>query len=141
VLYRAVEIACMYLRQNGTQEFLGDLRSISQPTVSRIVKTLTPVVKSVLEEFVPSAHDAIETVSGRVCLVDGTITPCWSYADHDELWSRKHGTTGHNAQLVSPARRIRHIHIRPTAGLHPRRECLRRHAGRRDRPTLWRRIR
>jgi hypothetical protein len=100
-LYRAVEIACMYLRQNGTQEFLGDLRSISQPTVSRIVKTLVPVVKSVLEEFVPSAQDAIEMVSGRVCLVDGTITPCWSYADHDELWSRKHGTTGHNAQLVS----------------------------------------
>jgi hypothetical protein len=31
---------------------------------------------------------------GRACLVDGTITPCWSYAEHDELWSRKHGTTG-----------------------------------------------
>jgi DDE superfamily endonuclease/Helix-turn-helix of DDE superfamily endonuclease len=100
-LHRAVEIACMYLRQNSTQEFLGDLRGISQSTVSRIVTTLVPVVKSVLEEFVPSARDAIEMVNGRVCLVDGTITPCWSYADHDELWSRKHGTTGHNAQLVS----------------------------------------
>jgi hypothetical protein len=100
-LYRAVEIACMYLRQNGTQEFLGDLRSVSQPTVSRIVKALIPIVKSVLEEYVPSAQDAIEMVNGRVCLVDGTITPCWSYTDHDELWSRKHGTTGHNAQLVS----------------------------------------
>ena len=48
----------------------------------------------------PSAEDAIEMVRGRVCLVDGTITPCWSYADRDELWSRKHGTTGFNAQLV-----------------------------------------
>ena len=38
--------------------------------------------------------------SGRVCLVDGTITPCWSYEEHHELWSRKHGTTGFNAQLV-----------------------------------------
>ena len=37
-----------------------------------------PVVKSVLEEFVPSAGDAIEMASGRVCLVDGTITPTWS---------------------------------------------------------------
>ena len=83
-----------------TQEFLGDLRGISQPTVSRIVTTLVPLVKSVLEEFVPSAQDAIELVRGRVCLVDGTITPCWSYADHDELWSRKHGTTGFNTQLV-----------------------------------------
>jgi hypothetical protein len=100
-LYCAVEIACMYIRQNSTQEFLGDLRGISQPTVSRTVAALVPVVRSVLEEFVPSAEDAIEMVRGRVCLVDGTITPCWSYADHDELWSRKRGTTGFNAQLVS----------------------------------------
>ncbi len=49
----------------------------------------------------PSAADAIEMASGRVCLVDGTITPCWSYEDHNELWSRKRGTTGFNAQLVS----------------------------------------
>ena len=44
-------------------------------------------------------------VNGRVCLVDGTITPCWSYDDHDELWSRKHGTTGFNAQLICLERR------------------------------------
>jgi hypothetical protein len=99
-LYRAVEIACMYLRQNGTQEFLGDLRDISQPTVSRIVAVLVPIIKSALEEFVPTVQEAIGMVEGRVCLVDGTITPCWSYAEHDELWSRKHGTTGFNAQLV-----------------------------------------
>jgi hypothetical protein len=99
-LYRAVEIACMYLRQNGTQEFLGDLQGISQSTVSRIVSDLVPLVNAVLAEFVPNVKDAIEMVNGRVCLVDGTITPCWSYADHRELWSRKHGTTGFNAQLV-----------------------------------------
>jgi hypothetical protein len=100
-LYRAVEIACMYLRQNCTQEFLGDLQDISQPTVSRIVTVLVPIITAVLEEFVPTAQDAITMVNGRVCLVDGTITPCWSYADHNELWSRKHGTTGFNAQLVT----------------------------------------
>jgi len=27
----------MYLRQNATQEFLGDLRHVSQPTVSRVI--------------------------------------------------------------------------------------------------------
>jgi hypothetical protein len=100
-LYRAVEVACMYLRQNGTEEFLGDLRDISQSTVSRIVATLVPVIKAVLEEFVPDAKDAITMVTGRVCLVDGTITPCWSYDEHPELWSRKKGTTGFNAQLIS----------------------------------------
>lgn len=100
-LYRAVEVACMYLRQNGTEEFLGDLRDISQSTVSRIVTTLVPVIKAVLEEFVPNAKDAIMMVTGRACLVDGTITPCWSYDEHPELWSRKKGTTGFNAQLIS----------------------------------------
>jgi hypothetical protein len=90
----------MYLRQNGTQEFLGDLREVSQPTVSRIVTTLVPMIKAVLEEFVPTAAEAIEMVKGRVCLVDGTITPCWSYGEHPELWSRKHGTTGFTAQLI-----------------------------------------
>jgi transposase len=100
-LYRAVEIACMYLRHNGTEEFLGEVRGVSQPTVSRIVTTLVPVVKAVLAEFVPDAQQAMDRVKGRVCLVDGTITPCWSYADHPELWSRKHATTGFTAQLVS----------------------------------------
>ncbi len=48
----------------------------------------------------PTVAEAIDLVQGRVCLVDGTITPCLSYAENDELWSRKHGTTGFNAQLV-----------------------------------------
>jgi hypothetical protein len=100
-LYAAIEVACMYLRQNATEEFLGDLRDISQSTVSRIVTILVPVVKAVLEEFVPDAKDTIEMVKGRVVLVDGTITPCWSYEDHPELWSRKKGTTGFNTQLIS----------------------------------------
>ena len=100
-LSRAVEIACMYLRHNATQEFLGDLQGISQPTVSRIVSKTVPVAKAVLEEYVPDAREAIELVKGRVCLVDGTITPCWSYDDLPDLWSRKKGTTGFNAQLVS----------------------------------------
>jgi len=41
-LYQAVEAACMYLRQNVTQEFIGDMRDTSQPTISRYVATLVP---------------------------------------------------------------------------------------------------
>jgi len=99
-LYRAVEIACMYLRQNITQEVLGDVWNVSQPTISRIITTVVPRIEEVLREFVPTPKDALEVVKGRVVLVDGTITPCWSYAEHKDLWSRKHGTTGFNAQLV-----------------------------------------
>ena len=100
-LYKAVEAACMYLRQNAAQEFIGDVRDTSQPTISRYLAVLVPLVKSVLEEFVPSAADAIEVVKGRVVLVDGTLTPCWSYDEHQELWNKKHKTTGFNAQLIS----------------------------------------
>ena len=57
-------------------------------------------MRAVVEKFVPTVAEAIDLVQGRVCLVDGTITPCWSYAENDELWSRGHGATGFNAQLV-----------------------------------------
>jgi len=100
-LYKAVEAACMYLRQNATQEYIADMRDASQPTISRYVAVLVPIVKSVLEEFAPSASDAIELVRGRVVLVDGTLTPCWSYEEHQELWNKKHKRTGFNAQLIS----------------------------------------
>jgi DDE superfamily endonuclease len=100
-LYKAVEAACMYLRQNATQEFIGDLRDTSQSTISRYVALLVPLVKSLLEEFVPSVADAIEIVKGRVVLVDGTLTPCWSYEEHQELWNKKHKKTGFSAQLIS----------------------------------------
>jgi len=92
-LYEAVQITCMYMRHNATQEFLRDLRDTSQPTVSRYIEALIPHIASVLKRFVPDPVEAIQ-------VVNGTITPCWSYADHPELWSRKHGTTGFNAQLV-----------------------------------------
>ena len=87
-LYQAVEAACMYLRQNATQEFIGDMRATSQPTISRYVTELVPIVKAVLEEFVPSAEDAIEIVRGRVVLVDGTLAPCWSYEEHQVRYSK-----------------------------------------------------
>jgi hypothetical protein len=100
-LYKAVEAACTYLRQNATQEFIGETRDTSQPTISRYAAVLIPLVKGVLEEFVPDAAEAIEIVRGRVVLVDGTLAPCWSYAEHPELWNGKHKTTGFNAQLIS----------------------------------------
>ena len=91
-LYKAVEAACIYLRQNATQEFIGETRDTSQPTISRYAAVLVPLVKAVLEEFVPDAAEAIEIVKGRVVLVDGTLAPCWSYAEHPELWNGKHKT-------------------------------------------------
>jgi hypothetical protein len=51
----------------------------------------------VLEEFVP---DVAEELDGRVGVVDGSLCPCWSWADAPELCSGKHKTTGHSHQFV-----------------------------------------
>lgn len=100
-LYRAVEAACAYLRQNATQEFIGEMLGASQPSVSRYLARLIPVVSAVLEEFVPTEDSAAEAVRGRACLVDGTIVPCWSYKGRKELRSRKRSTTGFNVQFIT----------------------------------------
>ncbi len=72
----------MYLRQNAAREFIGDMRDTSQSTISRYVAVLVPIVKAVLEEFVPSAEEVIEIVRDRVILADGKLAPCWSYEEH-----------------------------------------------------------
>ena len=140
-LYKAVEAACMYLRQNATQEFIGDARDTSQPTISRYTAVLVPIVKSVLEEFVPDAAEAIEMVRGRVVLVDGTLTPCWSYEEHRELWNKKHKTTGFNAQLIALLDGERRLDFRPAAREDPRREGIQGDRGRRYRERIRWRIR
>ena len=76
-LYKAVEAACMYLRQNATQEFIGETRDTSRPTISRYAAVLVPLVKSVLEEFVPDAAEAIEMVRGRVSELASIVTQLW----------------------------------------------------------------
>lgn len=97
----AVAITVSYLRQNTIQAVLGERWEVSQPNVSDKITYLTPLVADAVAEFVPTVEDAKEMVVGRVCLVDGTLTPCWSYQDHSELWAGKHGTTGHNAQVIT----------------------------------------
>jgi hypothetical protein len=91
---------------------------------------MAPIAKSVLAEFVPNAQEAIEMINGRVCLVGGTITPCWSSNDHDELWSHKLGATGFNAQLTCLLFGDSHLRLRTLPG------SIQHHAGRRHRRKI-----
>ena len=88
----------MYFKNNVTQEVIGELLEVSQPTVSRVIAELEPVIGRVLAEYVPELDEAL---IGRTAVVDGTLTPCWSWADAPELRSGKHHTTGHNHQIVT----------------------------------------
>jgi len=66
-----------------------------------MITLLTPLIEKVVTEFIPDEKDAIEVVTGNTCLLDGSLSPCWSWAGHRELWTRKHGTTGHNFQVIT----------------------------------------
>jgi DDE superfamily endonuclease len=91
----------------------------------------------VVEKLVPTVAGAIHLVQGRVCLVDGTITPCWSCAEHGELWSRKHATPGFNAQLVYLLDGAAIYISDPLPGCTHDAKGIRHHAGRRDCRALW----
>lgn len=96
-VFNSVVIALTYLRRNRVQAELGETYGVSQPTISRAVTGVTPVIERVLRKFVPTA-DELDGMTQYI--VDGTLLPCWSWADHPELYSGKHKTTGMNVQLA-----------------------------------------
>ena len=73
------------------------LRRVSQATASRVVTAYTPLIARALEVSVPTVEDLDPTVQ---LIVDGTLLQCWSWADHPELYSGKHQTTGVNVQVA-----------------------------------------
>lgn len=97
-LHEQIRLAVTYLRVNVSQAFLGRLFGVSQPTASRVITTLTPVLASTLKHLIPDPEQASK---GTTLLIDGTLAPCWSWQDAPELYSGKHKTTGHNVQVVS----------------------------------------
>ena len=45
--------------------------------------------------------DSVEDLDPTAQLIiDGTLLQCWSWADHPELYSGKHKTTGLNVQVA-----------------------------------------
>lgn len=103
-LREAITVAVAYLRRNIAQVVLADIFDVSQRMISEIITALTPAVSRAMEPEVPSAEEAADYVKGARCLVDGSLAPCWSWAGQRELWSGKHGTTGHNFQVITDMR-------------------------------------
>ena len=95
-LGQAVKVTVMYYKNNVTEEVLGELAGVSQPTISRSITRLEPVIAAVLDGYVRHPSNIPD---GLVVLVDGTLAPCWSWADAPELFSGKHKRTGHNHQV------------------------------------------
>ena len=96
-LRQAVKAVVMYFRTNITQEVIAELLFVDQSTISRAISDLEEIIAEALDEFVPELPDEIE---GRVAVIDGSLCPCWSWADAPELYSGKRKTTGHAHQFV-----------------------------------------
>jgi hypothetical protein len=96
-LRRALTATLTYLRRNRVQAEIAEDYGVSQPTISRAVSAITPLLVKVLREFVPLAE---ELAGGGHYFVDGTLLPCWSWRVHPELWSGKHKTTGMKVLLA-----------------------------------------
>jgi hypothetical protein len=96
-LFKSVVVTLTYLRRNRVQEELAETYSTSQPTVSRAISAITPLIKKVLAPYVPTADDLDERCQ---YLIDGTLLPCWSWASRPGLYSGKHKTTGMNVQVA-----------------------------------------
>ena len=96
-LRNALIVTLKYLRRNRVQAEIAEDYGVSQPTISRAISAITPLLVNVLLEYVPTADDLDP---GTCYLVDGTLLPCWSWRAHPELYSGKHKTTGMNVQVA-----------------------------------------
>jgi len=96
-LFKSVAVTLTYLRRNHAQAELAEYDGVSQPTISRAITGLTPVIAKALAKYVPTAEDL---KPGEPYIVDGTLAPCWSWRDHPELYSGKRKTTGYNLQVA-----------------------------------------
>jgi Helix-turn-helix of DDE superfamily endonuclease len=71
-LYRSVVITLTYLRRNRIQAELAETFGVSQPTVSRAVSVITPLLGRALAGYVPTADDLDEKTQ---YIVDGSLLP------------------------------------------------------------------
>jgi hypothetical protein len=96
-LFKSVVAALAYMRHNRTQSEIGESLGVSQPTISRAISAVTPLIPEAVREFVPVADDLDPDAQ---YILDGTLLPCWSWAGRRELYSGKHKTTGMNVQVA-----------------------------------------
>ena len=96
-LYKSVVVTLCYLRRNRVQAEIAESFGVSQPTVSRAITAITPLLEKALAGIAPTAD---EFGPQSQLIVDGTLLPCWSWACAPGLYSGKHKTTGMNVQVA-----------------------------------------
>jgi DDE superfamily endonuclease/Helix-turn-helix of DDE superfamily endonuclease len=96
-LRKALTVTLTYLRRNRVQEEIAEDYGVSQPTISRAISAITPLLVQTLMEYVATAD---RLGDGRQYIMDGTLLPCWSWTSRKELYSGKHKKTGMNVLVA-----------------------------------------
>ena len=56
-LYQSVVVTLCYLRRNRAQAEIAECFGVSQPTISRAISAISPLLEKVLAGFVPTADE------------------------------------------------------------------------------------
>lgn len=95
----SIDLVCVLVRTNLTQDQAAALFGVSQPTASRRWDLLRDPIADTLEHLVPTLRQVV----GRdgSLLVDGFLAPTWDWRHADGMYSDKHGEAGFNIQVAA----------------------------------------
>lgn len=96
-LRESILVTLKYLRRNRVQADIAEEFGVSQPTISRAISAIMPLLIQALMEFIPAADTLRD---GRQFIIDGTLLPCWSWRTRPDLYSGKHKRTGMNVLVA-----------------------------------------
>src|ERR1022692_5085343 len=67
-LYKSVITTLSYLRHNRTQAEIGESFGVSQPTISRAISAITPLIPAATSGCVPTADDSTRLNSSHLVI-------------------------------------------------------------------------
>jgi hypothetical protein len=98
-LHGSIDLVCVLLRTNLTQDQVACLFGVSQPTVSRRWDALRDPIGDALDHLVPTVRQVVG--HGGSVLVDGFLAPTWDWKHAQGMYSDKHGEAGFNIQVAA----------------------------------------
>ena len=93
-----VRLTGEHLRTNAAQQVLAEHYAVSQPTVSRVIAAVLPLIDSALTGFDQGLSDV---GAHHALVVDGTIVCTGRRAGHERLYNGKHKIYGVNVQILA----------------------------------------
>lgn len=95
----SVDLVCVLLRTNLTQQQAAALFDVSQATASRRWDLLRDTIAAALATLVPTVREIVG--HGGSVLVDGFLAPTWDWKHARGMYSDKHGEAGFNIQVAA----------------------------------------